>query len=137
MIQYPTGLVLGPTRELVQQIQLESIKYSGEIVQTNAVYGGVNKHYQLMNMMEKNTDILIATPGRLIDLLNERKISMERINYLVLDEADRMLDMGFEPQIKQILSQINQTRQLCMFSATWPKEIERLANSFMKNPIHI
>lgn len=131
--------MLGPTRELVQQIQIESEKYSQGIVKTAAVYGGVNKYQQMMCLQGggKRTEILIATPGRLIDLLESRKISLEKVTYLVLDEADRMLDMGFEPQIKQILSQVNPGRQLSMFSATWPKEIQRLANSFMRSPVHI
>ena len=71
---------------------------------------------------------MIATPGRLIDMLETNKTNLRRITYLVMDEADRMLDMGFEPQIRKIVSQIRPDRQTLMFSATWPKEVQRLAN---------
>ena len=73
-------------------------------------------------------EIVIATPGRLIDMLESRKTNLRRVTYLVMDEADRMLDMGFEPQIRKIVSQIRPDRQTLMFSATWPKDVQKLAN---------
>ena len=73
-------------------------------------------------------EIVIATPGRLIDMLESGKTNLRRITYLVMDEADRMLDMGFEPQIRKIVSQIRPDRQTLMFSATWPKDVQKLAN---------
>jgi ATP-dependent RNA helicase DDX5/DBP2 len=82
--------------------------------------------------------MVIATPGRLIDFLNEGKTNLRRVTYLVLDEADRMLDMGFEPQIQEIVSQIRQDRQTLMFSATWPKEVRKLAAEICRqNPVHV
>ena len=82
-------------------------------------------------------EIVIATPGRLIDFLEKYTTNLQRCTYLVLDEADRMLDMGFEPQIRQILEQIRPDRQLCMWSATWPKEVRRLAEDFLNDYVQI
>lgn len=75
-------------------------------------------------------EIVIATPGRLIDMLETQKTNLRRVTYLVMDEADRMLDMGFEPQIRKIVSQIRPDRQTLMFSATWPKDVQKLANVY-------
>ena len=82
-------------------------------------------------------EIVIATPGRLIDMLESGCTNLRRVTYLVMDEADRMLDMGFEPQIKKIVSQIRPDRQTLMWSATWPKEVQSLAYEFMKDPIKV
>ena len=100
------------------------------------VYGGAPKGKQLRDI-ENGSEIVIATPGRLIDFLEGGKISMRRVTYLVLDEADRMLDMGFEPQIRDILKRVPRRRQTLMFSATWPEEVRRLAHDFLTHPIHI
>merc|ERR1712013_130366 len=81
--------------------------------------------------IENGAEIVIATPGRLIDFLEANKISLRRTTYLVLDEADRMLDMGFEPQIRKIIEQIRPDRQVLMWSATWPKEVRKLAEDFL------
>lgn len=78
---------------------------------------------------------MIATPGRLIDFLESGATNLNRVTYLVLDEADRMLDMGFEPQIRKIIEQIRPDRQTVMFSATWPKEVQNLARDFLVNPV--
>ena len=78
--------------------------------------------------MQHGVEIVIATPGRLIDMLETQKTNLRRVTYLVMDEADRMLDMGFEPQIRKIVSQIRPDRQTLMFSATWPKDVQKLAN---------
>merc|ERR1719211_810126 len=91
--------------------------------------GGAPKRDQAA-ILRRGVEILIATPGRLIDFLTQQTTNLTRVTYLVLDEADRMLDMGFEPQIRQIVSQVRPDRQVLMFSATWPKEVQTLANSF-------
>merc|ERR1719399_197856 len=83
--------------------------------------------------LERGVELLIGTPGRLIDFLDTRKTNLRRCTYLVLDEADRMLDMGFEPQLRKIVSQIRPDRQTLMWSATWPKEVQQLANDFLKD----
>jgi ATP-dependent RNA helicase DDX5/DBP2 len=94
----------------------------------------VPKHEQARQLYS-GIEIAIATPGRLIDFLDGGKTNLRRVTYLVLDEADRMLDMGFEPQIRKILSQIRPDRQTLLWSATWPKEIQGLARDFLQNPI--
>merc|ERR1719399_1965270 len=87
--------------------------------------------------LERGVELLIGTPGRLIDFLDTRKTNLRRCTYLVLDEADRMLDMGFEPQLRKIVSQIRPDRQTLMWSATWPKEVQQLANSFLNDFIQV
>jgi len=87
--------------------------------------------------LQRGVEIVIATPGRLIDLLEAGKTNLKRVTYLVLDEADRMLDMGFEPQIRKVLEQIRPDRQTLMWSATWPKEVQQLAKDFLQDPIQI
>jgi ATP-dependent RNA helicase DDX5/DBP2 len=82
-------------------------------------------------------EICIATPGRLIDMLESGKTNLRRVTYLVLDEADRMLDMGFEPQIRKIVNQIRPDRQTLMWSATWPKSVQQLAQSYLKSYIQV
>jgi len=94
------------------------------------VYGGVPKNPQVRDL-QRGVEIVIATPGRLIDFLEAGKTNLRRVTYLVMDEADRMLDMGFEPQIRKILEQIRPDRQTLMWSATWPKEVQQLANEFL------
>lgn len=90
-----------------------------------------------MRDLARGVDICIATPGRLIDFLERGVTNLKRTTYLVLDEADRMLDMGFEPQIKKIMSQIRGDRQMLMFSATWPKEVKQLAEEFLNDYVQI
>lgn len=94
------------------------------------MYGGVPKNPQVRDL-QRGVEIVIATPGRLIDFLEAGKTNLRRVTYLVMDEADRMLDMGFEPQIRKILEQIRPDRQTLMWSATWPKEVQQLANEFL------
>jgi len=133
----PIVLVLAPTRELAVQIQQECIKFgSSSKIQNTCVYGGVPKGMQIRDL-QRGVEICIATPGRLIDMLESRKTNLRRVTYLVLDEADRMLDMGFEPQIRKILEQIRPDRQTLMWSATWPREVQSLAREFLKDPIQI
>jgi ATP-dependent RNA helicase DDX5/DBP2 len=134
----PIMLVLAPTRELAMQIQEECLKFSRDAkVYTTCVYGGTDKWSQKREL-QKGNHIVVATPGRLLDFLEMGVINLKRITYLVLDEADRMLDMGFEPQIRKIVSQIRPDRQTLMYSATWPKEIQKLALEFCREkPVHV
>jgi len=129
----PIVLVLAPTRELAVQIKEECDKFgaSSEIKNT-VVYGGVPKSKQVRSLRE-GVEIVIATPGRLIDHLEQGNTNLKRVTYLVLDEADRMLDMGFEPQLRKIVSQIRPDRQVLMWSATWPKEVQNLARDYLSD----
>jgi len=138
---YPTSLILAPTRELACQIFEEARKFSyGSPVRPVVVYGGTEIRPQI-NDLEKGCDLLVATPGRLVDFLERCRISLSHVKYLVLDEADRMLDMGFEPQIRRIVETEDMpdcsSRQTLMFSATFPKEIQRLAGDFLRNYIFL
>ena len=81
--------------------------------------------------------IVVACPGRLLDLINQKKLNLHRTTYLVMDEADRMLDMGFEPQIRKVVGQIRKDRQTLMFSATWPDSVQKLAHDFMNEPTQV
>ncbi|EJT51224.1 ATP-dependent RNA helicase ded1 [Trichosporon asahii var. asahii CBS 2479] len=138
---YPTALVLAPTRELVSQIHEEARKFAYRSwVRPAVVYGGADIGQQI-RQLDRGCDLLSATPGRLVDLIERGRISLANVKYLVLDEADRMLDMGFEPQIRRIVEGEDmpdvQNRQTLMFSATFPKEIQMLARSFLKDYIFL
>ena len=129
-------LVLAPTRELATQIQEEADKFGRGAGYASAVaYGGAPKRDQLAAM--RNASVLVATPGRLNDFLEGGQVDLSSVFYLVMDEADRMLDMGFEPQIREILKRVPRRRQTLMFSATWPEEVRRLAHDFLTRPVHI
>lgn len=133
----PIALVLAPTRELAMQIQVECEKFgTSSRVRSTCVYGGVPRGPQIRTL-NRGVEICIATPGRLIDMLESNATNLRRVTYLVLDEADRMLDLGFEPQIRKILEQIRPDRQTLMWSATWPKEVQALARDFMKDYIQV
>jgi len=134
----PIALVLAPTRELAMQIHSEVMKFShATSMRSTAVFGGVSRHGQASDL-RRGVEICIATPGRLLDFLEGGQTNLKRVTYLVLDEADRMLDMGFEPQIRKIVSQIRPDRQTLMWSATWPREIQRLARDFCReDPIKV
>ncbi|KAH9058320.1 RNA helicase, partial [Lactarius vividus] len=133
----PIALVLAPTRELAVQIQQECTKFgSNSRIRNTAIYGGAPKGPQIRDL-QRGVEVVIATPGRLIDMLESQKTNLRRVTYLVLDEADRMLDMGFEPQIRKIIGQIRPDRQTLMFSATWPKDVQRLATDFLKDFIQV
>ena len=137
----PLALVLSPTRELSMQIHEEARKFSYQTgVRVVVAYGGAPINQQLREL-ERGVDILVATPGRLVDLLERARVSLSLIRYLALDEADRMLDMGFEPQIRKIVEQMDMppagVRQTMLFSATFPKEIQRLASDFLSNYIFL
>lgn len=133
----PIVLVLAPTRELAVQIQQEITKFGkSSRIRNTCVYGGVPRGPQIRDL-SKGVEVCIATPGRLIDMLEGGKTNLRRVTYLVLDEADRMLDMGFEPQIRKIISQIRPDRQTLMWSATWPKEVRALASEFQTDFIQV
>lgn len=133
----PIVLILAPTRELAVQIQQECTKFgTSSRIRNTCVYGGVPRGQQIRDLA-RGVEICIATPGRLIDMLESGKTNLRRVTYLVLDEADRMLDMGFEPQIRKIVDQIRPDRQTLMWSATWPKEVQRLAYDYLKDFIQV
>ncbi|XP_029618881.1 probable ATP-dependent RNA helicase DDX17 isoform X1 [Salmo trutta] len=133
----PICLVLAPTRELAQQVQQVAHEYGkSSRIKSTCVYGGAPKGPQIRDL-ERGVEICIATPGRLIDFLEAGKTNLRRCTYLVLDEADRMLDMGFEPQIRKIVDQIRPDRQTLMWSATWPKDVRQLAEDFLKDYVQI
>eukprot|EP00252_Welwitschia_mirabilis_P024190 TRINITY_DN7078_c0_g1_i1.p1 TRINITY_DN7078_c0_g1~~TRINITY_DN7078_c0_g1_i1.p1 ORF type:complete len:596 (-),score=92.63 TRINITY_DN7078_c0_g1_i1:308-2095(-) len=138
---FPLALILSPTRELASQIHLEARKFSYQTgLKVLVAYGGTPISQQFREL-ERGVDILVATPGRLGDLLERGRLSLSMVQYLALDEADRMLDMGFEPQIRKIVQQTDMPppgfRQTMLFSATFPKEIQRLASDFLSNYIFL
>eukprot|EP00258_Populus_trichocarpa_P033195 XP_024449214.1 DEAD-box ATP-dependent RNA helicase 24 isoform X2 [Populus trichocarpa] len=133
----PIGVVCAPTRELAHQIYLETKKFSkSHGIRVSAVYGGMSKLDQFKEL-KAGCEIVIATPGRLIDMLKMKALNMARATYLVLDEADRMFDLGFEPQIRSIVGQIRPDRQTLLFSATMPRKIEKLAREILTDPVRV
>mmetsp|Transcript_14898 Transcript_14898/g.36453 ORF Transcript_14898/g.36453 Transcript_14898/m.36453 type:complete len:589 (+) Transcript_14898:82-1848(+) len=133
----PIALILAPTRELSQQIEAECQRFGkSSRLRFACVYGGVPKAPQA-SVLRKGAEIIIATPGRLIDFLQSRVTNLQRVTYLVLDEADRMLDLGFERFIKKICSQIRPDRQTLCFSATWPPNVELLAKNYTDKPLRV
>ncbi|XP_073472416.1 ATP-dependent RNA helicase DDX3X isoform X8 [Aquarana catesbeiana] len=139
--QFPLSLVLAPTRELAVQIYEEARKFAYRSkVRPCVVYGGADIGQQIRDL-ERGGHLLVATPGRLVDMMERGKIGLDYCKYLVLDEADRMLDMGFEPQIRRIVEQDTMppkgVRQTMMFSATFPKEIQILARDFLEEYIFL
>ncbi len=131
------ALILAPTRELAVQIA-DNINAYGKYshLRTTLVYGGVSEKPQIKAMLS-GVDILIATPGRLLDLMNQGHINLGKVEFLVLDEADRMLDMGFIRDIKRIIQQLPKKRQTVMFSATMPSSVESLVKTFLNNPVRV
>ena len=131
----PRALIMCPTRELASQIYDSFIAYGRNLPLSHAVvYGGVSQRWQVRNLRD-GVDVLVATPGRLLDLINQGFIDLRTIEVLVLDEADRMLDMGFMPDIRKIVKMLPRRRQTLFFSATVPKEIRRLTESLLQNPV--
>jgi len=130
-------LILTPTRELAIQIE-ESFKAYGRYLNLNhlVIFGGVSQVNQV-NTLRRGVDILVATPGRLLDLMQQNYISLRDINFFVLDEADRMLDMGFVHDVKKIIAKLPSKRQTLFFSATMPPEIQQLANVLLTNPAKV
>jgi ATP-dependent RNA helicase RhlE len=131
------ALILTPTRELAAQID-ESFRVYGQYtnLRHTVIFGGVKQGPQTL-ALHRGVDILVATPGRLLDLLNQRRLSLREVEILVLDEADRMLDMGFIHDIRRVIAQVPAKRQTLMFSATIPREIRSLAESLLHNPVQV
>ncbi|MBL4726048.1 MAG: DEAD/DEAH box helicase [Rhizobiaceae bacterium] len=133
----PRTLILEPTRELAAQVEENLIRYGQNHKLTVALLiGGVSFDEQLRKL-DRGADILIATPGRLLDHYERGKILMTGVDILVIDEADRMLDMGFIPDIERICKMVPFTRQTLFFSATMPPAIEKLSHQFLQNPVHV
>jgi ATP-dependent RNA helicase RhlE len=131
------ALILTPTRELAIQIAESFTAYGKHTGLKNLViFGGVSQNPQV-DALRRGVDILIATPGRLLDLVNQRYVHLEHVKMLILDEADRMLDMGFVHDVKKIIAKVPAKRQTLFFSATMPKEIQQLADSILSNPERI
>jgi len=133
----PRLVVVAPTRELARQIH-DVCEDAGRLcgVSSVCVYGGMPKHEQ-RRAIENGAEIVIGTPGRMLDLAKDGSLPLHRCTYMVLDEADRMLDMGFEPDIRDIFSRVSKTRQTLLYSATWPEQIQKLGRSFLSKPIKI
>ena len=128
------ALILTPTRELAAQIYDNVVEYSKYLeIRSTVIFGGVNQKPQV-SKIRNGIDILIATPGRLLDLENQRLLSLQNVEILVLDEADRMLDMGFQRDINKIMNLLPSKRQNLLFSATFSKEIKRLAKGILNDP---
>ncbi|XP_016965660.1 ATP-dependent RNA helicase DDX42 [Drosophila biarmipes] len=133
----PIGLILAPTRELSLQIYNEAKKF-GKVYNLNVVccYGGGSK-WEQSKALEQGAEIIVATPGRMIDMVKMKATNLRRVTFLVLDEADRMFHMGFEPQVRSICNHVRPDRQCLMFSATFKKRIERLARDVLTDPVRI
>ncbi|KAA0188952.1 hypothetical protein HAZT_HAZT003568 [Hyalella azteca] len=133
----PIGLILAPTRELAQQIHVEAKKF-GKVYNINVVcaYGGGSK-WEQSKALEAGAELVVATPGRIIDLVKMKATNLTRVTFLVLDEADRMFDMGFEPQVRSICDHVRPDRQTLLFSATFKRKVERLARDALTDPIRI
>ncbi|XKL60783.1 hypothetical protein PGB90_007840 [Kerria lacca] len=133
----PIGLILAPTRELSQQIYTEAKRF-GKVYNINVVccYGGGSK-WEQSKSLENGAEIVVATPGRIIDLVKMKATNLTRVTFLVLDEADRMFDMGFEPQVRSICDHTRPDRQTLLFSATFKKRVEKLARDVLTDPIRI
>ncbi|CAL1547537.1 unnamed protein product [Lymnaea stagnalis] len=133
----PIGLILAPTRELSQQIYHEAKKF-GKVYNINVVcaYGG-GSMWEQSKACQEGAEIIVATPGRLIDLVKKKVTNLQRVTYLVYDEADRMFDMGFEPQVRSIADHVRPDRQTLLFSATFRKRVEKLARDILADPIRV
>ncbi len=133
----PRALILAPTRELAGQIH-DSLRTYGRYLglRCGVVFGGVSIRPQI-KMMSQGVHILVATPGRLLDLMNQGHVMLENVEVFILDEADRMLDMGFIPDVKRIVKNLSSRRQTVMFSATMPKTIEGLAGTLLQDPVQV
>ncbi|XP_048478678.1 ATP-dependent RNA helicase DDX42 [Plutella xylostella] len=134
----PIGLILAPTRELAQQIYMEAKKF-GKVYNIRCVccYGGGSKWEQTKALEGGGAEIVVGTPGRVIDLIKCKATNLQRVTYLVLDEADRMFDMGFEPQVRSICAHVRPERQALLFSATFPRRVERLARDALHDPVRV
>jgi ATP-dependent RNA helicase DDX5/DBP2 len=135
--QGPVGIVIVPTRELAKQIIYDCVKFGKTFdIRTVCIYGGNGRQFQIKDL-EVAPQLIVATPGRLLDFLEASVISLKRCSFVVVDEGDRMMDMGFGPQLKKILSQVRPDRQCFMCTATWPATLSELSSEYMKNPVHL
>jgi ATP-dependent RNA helicase RhlE len=133
----PKALVLTPTRELAAQVQESIVTYGkGSGIYSVPIFGGASKNKQ-MTLLAQHPDVLVATPGRLLDFMSEGRIDLSAVTYLVLDEADRMLDMGFIPDVRRIVSKVSVDRQTALFSATMPPAIAGLAKELLRSPVRV
>ncbi|MCL9777144.1 DEAD/DEAH box helicase [Vibrio methylphosphonaticus] len=136
---YVTGLILVPTRELAKQvadtIRSYAVHFNGAI-KTVAVFGGVSANTQMLSL-RGGTDILVATPGRLLDLISSNAIKLDKVKTLVLDEADRMLSLGFTEELTKLLALVPQRKQTLLFSATFPEQVQTLTQGLLNNPVEI
>lgn len=131
------ALIVAPTRELAIQIEENFAMYSKYLdIKDTVIFGGVNQSSQVRKI-KAGVDVLIATPGRLLDLSNQKHVDLKNVKYFVLDEADPMLDMGMIHDVKKIISRLPKERQNLLFSATMPKEVMKLVNSILKNPVKV
>ena len=136
-VHAPRGLVLVPTRELAIQVHRALARYGGPVdLRVTSIFGGVPMRPQVQ-ALQRGTDIVVATPGRLIDHMQQRTITLSAVEILTLDEADRMLDMGFLPPLRRVLASLPRTRQTLLFSATLPPAVVRLAREFTREPLHV
>ncbi len=133
----PRALILAPTRELAIQIGEEFGAYAKHLhLRHTVIFGGVGQRPQV-NALTRGIDILVATPGRLLDLMNQRHVMLDAVEFFVLDEADRMLDMGFVRDVRKIMATLPKSRQSLLFSATMPGEISRLAGDILSDPVRV
>jgi ATP-dependent RNA helicase RhlE len=131
------ALILTPTRELAIQINESFAAYGKHLnIKSTVIFGGVSQHGQVQ-ALKKSVDVLIATPGRLLDLMNQNLLSLRQLEIFILDEADRMLDMGFIHDVNKIIGRLPAQRQTLFFSATMPKEIQKLADSLLTDPVQV
>lgn len=132
-----SALILAPTRELAIQIGENFTSYSKHSnINNTVIFGGVSQTSQV-RALKRGVDVLVATPGRLLDLINQKFIDLSYVKYFVLDEADRMLDMGMINDVKKIIAKLPKSRQNMLFSATMPKEVTSLVNSILKSPVKV
>jgi superfamily II DNA/RNA helicase len=132
---WPKCVILTPTRELTHQI--EKVVKRFRFARSVCLYGGVSREIQSMILRDANPHIVIATPGRLEEVLKEKSAELKFVDYLVIDEADRMLSMGYETAFRYIMNSLPNKRQTLMFSATWPQNVQSIANEFLRDYIHV
>jgi len=136
-VKIPQGLIICPTRELCLQIAKDLQSYSNHLkISVQSVYGGTDIRKQMTDI-KRGVTIIVATPGRLVDLINRKAVVLQEIEYVVLDEADEMLNMGFKEDIDAILSQTPDSKNVWLFSATMPKEVAQIAKNYMDNPLEV
>src|SRR5690606_22433401 len=136
-VKIPQGLVICPTRELCLQITKDLQSYSTHLkINIVSVYGGTDIKRQMTDV-KKGATIIVATPGRLVDLVNRKAINLQEVEYVVLDEADEMLNMGFKEDIDAILNQTPDWKNVWLFSATMPKEVAFIAKKYMEDPLEV